>query len=473
MSDSFKLFWNTAAQLVSKAITVITSVLILAYLSRYLGPAGIGEYSTIFAYTGIALVFVDLGFFIVTVRKIAQEPKRASDFISNLFILKFSLWLAVFGLAVILAWLLPGLRILLPSILVASLAQLLASLSLIPLAYLQAKLLMPLASLSDVAARLVNLAAVLWVIHRGLGLPWVMGAIVAGNLTAFLLNVFWTRRIIISLKPRLAVWRELLREAVPIGIIMILAVIYFRIDALILYAMKGSTQAGYYGAPYKVLEVLLAFPSIFGSSVFALMSRYFKESMEKVKNLFARYFDVNALVAMPIAFGVLAVAPQVTALVNGPAFAPSVVALRILVFAMVGSYLNSVMIYTLLAAGKQRQMIGPYFLAMIFNIVANLIVIPRFSFLGASVTTVATELLVLAYTGFLVKREFAFNADLKVLFKAAAASLFMLFFLWSLPSLHLIWLVLIGGALYAVLVWSMHAIDPKLIQLALRPRSLK
>jgi len=152
-------------------------------------------------------------------------------------------------------------------------------------------------------------------------------------------------------------------------------------------------------------------------------------------------------------------------LVSGPQFLPSASALKILVFALIGSYLNSVMIYTLLAAGRQKAMVMPYILATFFNVVTNLIFIPRFGFIGASLTTVATEFLVLSYTWFLVQREFRFRLEWLIPLKALISSLFMLVFLFSLPRLSLSGAILIGGGVYFALMWGMRGLDPRWLRL--------
>jgi len=241
--------------------------------------------------------------------------------------------------------------------------------------------------------------------------------------------------------------------------------IYFRIDSLMLYLMKGSHEAGLYSASYKVLEVLLAFPSLFGASVFALMSAYFKESLRKVENLFRRAFEVNVIFVLPIALGVLVVAVPIILLVSGSQFLPSASALKILAFALIGSYLNSVMIYTLLAAGRQKIMVAPYLLATFFNVVTNFIFIPRFGFIGASLTTVATEFLVLSYTWFLVQRELHFRLEWRIPLKALLSSLFMLILLLSLPKLSLLEAILVGGGVYFALLWGMRGLDPRWLRL--------
>src|SRR4030042_2695008 len=104
MSVARKIAFNTAIQLVGKVITAATSVLVIAYLTRYLGVAGYGDYATIFAYLGIFGVIVDLGLFVIAVREIAKNPSAEAGILRNMLGLKIALGIGVFALAYLITF---------------------------------------------------------------------------------------------------------------------------------------------------------------------------------------------------------------------------------------------------------------------------------------------------------------------------------------------------------------------------------
>ena len=59
-----------------------------------------------------------------------------------------------------------------------------------------------------------------------------------------------------------------------------------------------------------------------------------------------------------------------------------------------------------------------YVAGFIFNIVVNLIFIPKYSYIGASWTTVVTELLVLVCIVSIVRKRIKFEISFSVLFRA-------------------------------------------------------
>ena len=453
MNNSQKIALNTVIQLLSKAITVAASVLVIAYITRYLGVEGYGDYATIFAYLGIFGAILDWGLFVIAVREIAQRPSSEKVILGNMLGLKLSFGAVVLAVAYGLSWVIPYPTIVRQGILVGTISQLFMSLNQVPLSSFQASLTMYKAALSDVFGRVMMLGLVWWFIAQAGSLLDMIWAVVWANGAAFGLNIlmmgvrYWLVPLFDSRQ-----WRKLLIAALPMGLVMILGVIYFKIDILILGYLKGSYAVGIYSAPYKILEVLLAVPTIFMSSVLPVITATLQESKVKAKQVFQDAFNFLSLSALPLIAGSVVLATPVIVFVSGPDFVLSGPVLQILSFSLAGSFLNSVMIYTIIAANQQRRLIQPYIWAVIFNIVANFLVIPRFSFLGAAVITVCTELWVLIFSAYIVAKYLKLTASWVLFSKTAVISTVMGIVLWGLRTWPLGWLVLIGATVYLVLI---------------------
>jgi O-antigen/teichoic acid export membrane protein len=88
----------------------------------------------------------------------------------------------------------------------------------------------------------------------------------------------------------------------------------------------------------------------------------------------------------------------------GQSYADSILTLKILVWAAVPGFLNYALNTLLLAAHKENFFLWTAGLCTVFNISANLLLIPRFSFLAAAAVTVLTELMLLSQNLYLVKK---------------------------------------------------------------------
>jgi O-antigen/teichoic acid export membrane protein len=453
MNNTQKIALNTTVQLFGKAVTVATSVLVIAYITRYLGVAGYGDYAIIFAYLGIFGAILDLGLFVIAVREIAQAPQDERAILGNMLGLKLTLSVVILGAAWALALALPYSLVVRQGILVGAISQLFMSLNQVPLGSFQARLTMYKATLSDVVGRLLLLSLVWWVIRQSGSLLDMIWAVVWTNVAVFGLNVVMmgTRAWLFPLF-NMAKWRELFIAALPMGVVMVLGVIYFKIDTLILGHLQGSYAVGIYSAPYKILEVLLAVPSIFMSSVLPVMTKALRDSRERAQQVFQDSFNFLSLAALPLIAGTVVVATPVMVLISGSDFVLSGPVLQILVFSLAGSFLNSVMIYTIIAAKEQRRLIWPYVWAVIFNVTANFLLIPYYSFWGAAVITVLTELGVLIFSAYIAKKYLKLSANWVVFGKTLAISVVMGVLLWLFRAWPVTWLVIFGAIIYVALV---------------------
>lgn len=460
MNNTQKIALNTVIQLIGKAVTVATSVLVIAYITRYLGVAGYGEYATIFAYLGLFGSILDLGFFVIVVREIVKKPEAERTILGNMLGLKLCFGLLIFGLAYMLTRLIPYPEVVRQGILIGAISQLFISLNQAPLGSFQASLTMYKATFSDVLGRLLLLGLVWSLIHQSGGLISVVWAVVWTNMIVFGLNI-----IMMSHKYWLVPlfdwreWQKLFAAALPMGIVMILGVIYFRIDVLILGYLQGSYAVGIYSAPYKILEVLLAIPAIFMSSVLPVITTALRDAPLRAKQIFQSAFNFLSLLALPLIAGSLAIATPVMVLISGSDYVASGQVLQILIFSLAGSFLNSVMIYTIIAANQQHRLIRPYVWAVLFNIAANLLIIPKFSFLGAAAVTVLTEMGVLIFSAYLVAKYLKLSADWRMFGKILLVSVVMGCVLWwSRETLPLIGLIGLGTSVYAGLIVLMRIV---------------
>lgn len=461
---SRKIAGNTVAQVISKITTVATSIFIIGLIGRYLGTAGYGEYHTAITYASIFTVFVDLGFFLIVLREISSHPEKRASYLTNAFTIKVVLGLVVFALAYAVSFFIPAYSdVLRTGIALALVSQFFMTLSQILITLLQADLEMQKSALSDVVGRVTNLVALIFVVQAGGSFLMVVGTAALGNLLLLGVNLWWvSRKIPLRLNFDFTIWKELFREAIPMGIVLVLAIIFFKIDTIMLSIMRTKEEVGLYGGAYKILEVFLTFPTIFLGSVFPVLVGRLKESPERAQALFARAFDVLAVIVAPLVAGAIFFAPAIVSLILDAEFLPAAGVLRTLVWAAGSSFLSTLMSYTLIAAGFQRRLILPYLATAAFNIALNLYLIPRYGIFGAAYATVLTETMVLIYTTVMTSRLVGLTPRFTTLIKAGVAAGSMFIVLASLG--FSLWLgILIGGAVYLGILYLAKALDKELL----------
>ena len=79
------IFANFSIASLSRLILGGISLVIVAFLTRYLGVSGYGDYSTILAYLFLFTILADLGLYSMLVREISRPNVDESNIASNIF----------------------------------------------------------------------------------------------------------------------------------------------------------------------------------------------------------------------------------------------------------------------------------------------------------------------------------------------------------------------------------------------------
>lgn len=446
-----KVAQNVVVQIVGKVTTTAISLILIAALTRYLGVAGYGAYTTVFAYVSFFAVFADLGFFWIMIREISKPKADVTKITNNIMTLRAVLGALVFLLGFAVSWLIPSYGgIIRWGIGICSFGWFWISLNSTYVGVFQSKHRMDKSVISEVVGRIVILVFVLMFIKFDYGLLTIIAAYTIGNLANFILSIILGWRLVpFKLAFDFPLWRKMFHESWPMGIVLVLGVIVFRIDTVMLSIMKTQTDVGIYGAPYKVMEILVLIPSIFMGNVFPIITKYYSEQKDKLQNVLQKSFDFLMILAAPLLFGTIILAVPVIRFVAGDEFitattlpnifgytANSALALQFLIFAGIIMFFSIMFNNTAVAIGRQRDLIKPYIFFVGVNIGLNFILIPRLSYIGASISTVITELLVLIFTALIVYKhikplKIKKNIIPKTIFASVMMSILLIFVISS------------------------------------------
>jgi O-antigen/teichoic acid export membrane protein len=451
---------NTIVQVIARVVTGIISVITLAYLTRYLGVAGYGQYNVVFAYLALFGVAVDFGFYLLQVREVVKHPERTASILGNIFSIKILLSLVVFLAAFLFSRVVYDDPTIISGILLGIASQASLSFLHIPNSLFQARLQMHIVAIVDILTRLAYGAAIIWATTASLSVLQIIGIVSIVNTTSFLAR-WWVASRAVSIVPRwdFQYWKYFVQEAFPLGVATVLAMIYFRIDTVMLDYFSGHYAAGIYSAPYKVLDLILTLPVLFMGSIFPIMTQALSEGAEHIQRIFSKALNYSIMVAGPVVAGVFIFATPIMVLLSGQEFAASGPVLQILIWVAALSFVVSVLTYTVIAAGRQSVLVWPYLAATAFNIIINWIYIPRYSYIGAAYTTVATELFVAIWVGAIVYYQLRLRLEGSVWVRSLAATAGMIGILYFTQNLGLFANIAIGAVSYTVLAVAFKALS--------------
>ncbi len=389
-----QIFINTSSQIVAKTATVVLGFFTIGLLTRYLGVAQYGIYNLVFAYLASFGIFSDFGLQLSLV-KYFSGGKTTDEFKSAYFALKLILTILSIFLAIILLALFPYSPTIKMAIIVGSLAVGVGYMNGYGAAVLQSKMKLDTAALLEVINRIVTVVAIVAFVWFKWNIYAIISSILIGNIITLAINIYITPEYFrLKHLPPLILPITIIKSSFLIGITSLLAMLYFKIDTMMLSVMKTTTDVGIYSLSYKLFENIIMLWAFYMASIYPLMSGYIHKSDQKNLKLLLKTSAIVLVVfsLVTLAVGYIA-APLAINILGGKGFTESILPFRILLFAIPLVFLNNIFYFLLLSFSRVKWILWVLLISLGFNFIVNLYAIPRFNYIGTSVSTVITEAL--------------------------------------------------------------------------------
>jgi O-antigen/teichoic acid export membrane protein len=440
-----------------------------AIMLRILGPASAGTYYYAVVIFGWFDTLTNFGLNLLLTRDVARDRSAAGRYLLNSSLLR--LGLAGVGVPVLIGFLLA--RQALPDPLdgtaIAAIALLYVGLfpnsisyGLTALFYAFEKAELP-AAISTVSA-ILKAAFGLGALLLGWGVVGLAGVSIILNLITLAILAAQAHplmqreaRAAPPTKIEPALMRDMLATGWPLMINNLLAGLFFKIDVTLLEPIQGRAVVGTYSTAYKWVDALGVIPSLFTMALLPIMSRQAKEDRAALVSNYQ--FAVKLLVglALPVAVATTALATTLIGLLGGAQYLPDgAVALQLMIWFIPIGWINSLTNYVLVALDQQRPMRWVFAAGVLFNVSANLLFIPVYSFRASAVITILSEVVLLIGFYWLLRRTLTTINWIALLWKlyAAAAAMIgvMVVVRLIMPASPLLALVAGGGAYLALIV---------------------
>jgi O-antigen/teichoic acid export membrane protein len=449
----------------------ILSMLLVFLIARYLGDAEYGQFSFVLSFTGLFFILMDLGTRVLLIREIAQNKKEGSKIVSNVILLKLSVSAIVYVCIVALSLLLGYENIIIFAIALAALGVVFDSLATTSDAVFQAYERMEFPATLKVLRILLRFAITLPLLLTGAGFFSVLGAYVLVQFLNLVISFTLAYRhfIRISLDFDVSLIRHLLRKSFPFLLSGIFVTIYFRIDITLMsmlapellsgfYAQASRNAViGWYSAAYNILDGLISIPIALSAAILPVAVVYFKESREKLVDLF--YVSVKYLtyLSLPAAVGISILAGSIISLIYGEQYANAALALQILVWTLIPLYINYILGVINIAIHREKEAVAVLFANSLINISLNLILIPKYSLYGAAAATIISELFYFAGYYYLTAKYLVRINLPSILAKPLMSSLAMGGVIFLFRDANLFVLVFMGISIYFLLMYMLKA----------------
>ncbi len=454
MSKARRIAKNTGVLFVAQVITYLLSFFITIYTARYLGVEGFGILSLALSLTLIFNVFTDLGLSTLAVREVARVKSLTKKYLGNFAVMKLFLAFLTFGLITITVNLIGYSKEVDIVIYLITISVILTSFSGIFNSIFQAHEQMEYQALSSIINSFLLLIGILIAIYFHLSIIIFAAVYIIASIATLIYCVIiylWKFSL-----PKFEIdphfWKLTLIAALPLSVSALFSVIGFNIDTVLLSILKGNIAVGVYTAPYKLMTALIFIPAVFTSAIYPVLSNFYVSSKESLSISYKKSFKYLIILSLPIAVGTTLLSNKIILIIYGSPFAPSIIVLQILIWTIPLIFLSYFSGTLLASINKQNLLFKLTGIGMIINIILNLIFIPKFSYVAASIITVITELFAVVISIHYLS-QFVCNINLKkLIWKPTIASIIMGLLIILCINLNLLVIILISTVVYITIL---------------------
>jgi len=295
----------------------------------------------------------------------------------------------------------------------------------------------------------------IFVLTKGWGLFAFSGVFVLGGLVSVLTGNLILRKRFCKVKLAMdsSFIKNLIITSLPFGFSLFLSSVYNYISIVLLSIMKSAEVVGWFSAAFKLLRVTNVIPTVLTISLFPALSREVIQSKERFTELFTKGFKYLLFLALPLIIGTTILAKNIALMVFGDEFFNSIIVLRILVWAAGLLFFNIFFAGLYNASNNQKKLVLIQSMGLIINIGLNLLLIPRYAYVGAAIATVITEAVIFISCFFMAYQRIARLQEIFFIVKTLGATCVMLIFLLAFKNSNLFAVIVGSVGLYFLILY--------------------
>jgi O-antigen/teichoic acid export membrane protein len=459
-----------AIRVVGYAAGVLLTVASAAVLFRYLGVDDSGRYLTVIALTSIVTGVTDIGLTTIGMRELAVRKESEKRLLMR-DLLGLRLVLATVGVAAAGAF----------AVVAGYDSQMVAGTFLAGIGVIAVTIQATLSIALMVQLRL-GWVTVLDIVRQALLVAGIFALVAAdAGIVAFLalagptaaVSLLLTALLVRGTVPLVPAfhperWRALLREVLPFAAATVVAAIYFRASLIVLGLVSSESQTGYFGAAFRVTEVLLAVPNLLVGAAFPIFARAARDDHDRLAYGVDRVFQASVVLG-----GLLVVALGLGAtfaidVVAGEDFAPSAGVLRIQAVALMCTFAATTVFYALLSLRMHRAILLIACTALVVNVVLSAVLGSAHGADGAAYATLASEVIGLLVGLAVLRRSHPSVAPSLAIVGRVAVAVGAGLLPALVPGLPSVVDAALGSIIYMAVIWAVGGVPRELLH-AIRP----
>lgn len=376
----------------ARVFTVLVSFLATVVVARALGPSNFGELDYALAIIGLGSIIANFGLSELLYRELIKFPERRGALLGTVFVLRLGTGLLTALAIVTFAFLSPIDTVSRTLLIVLSAMIPLDTFALFSQPFMaEARSKIP--SLITMAGWTIAAITKIVLIALGQGVIWIaLTYILEHALYGIAFYLFYRHRfgheIRFTFAPALI--PAFLKAGVTILLSATFAMLYTRIDQILIRHFLDADSVGFYSAAVRLIEIANIIPSALVVGLYPAVLGIRQASEESYVKRVRLQFLILIMSGIVVMLGFLILAKPLIGLIFGDAFLPSITILHIYALGIPAIFIVSKIIDLLYTDNLLRTLILTTGLSALTNIILNLLWIPAYGIEGAAWATVAS-----------------------------------------------------------------------------------
>lgn len=406
MKTEQRIFKNTLSLSVGKILSDLATFLFLIYFARVFGTSFFGQYAFAMSLGGFLSILVGLGLNTLVIREISKNKSQDAKYMGNMLVTQ--------SVLAIISWSLIAFFVLL-----SDFDESTKLITLIIGAYQILYKLTQLIHSQFKAHEDMEYSAFLEIYHKVFILLFGLLTIILWRdpvITLLIYPISALSMLLISIKISFRKYgrpdfkvnfpfiKGLLNKAFPFLLMLILGQFYDRLGVILLTAIQGDEATGIYAATDRLIVTIATGLAMFGSALFPIMSRFANEAPQKLIVTYERSIRIILVTVLPAVTFLYLLSNQIILLLYGETYTESADVMAIMSWSILPSGLNVILMSILVATNQQNKIVRIELGIILGFIIACIVLIPQFSFIGLAYAKLATSLaLCVAFSWYLSK----------------------------------------------------------------------
>lgn len=237
---------------------------------------------------------------------------------------------------------------------------------------------------------------------------WIYTLILAlSNLLSNLFLFPFLRRYIVNVKYNLSDLKKHIAPNLKLFLTVIAVSIYKVMDKTMLGGISGVKEVGFYENAEKVINIPIAIITALGTVMLPRMSNiYSKDDKTNAESLIQKSMKFIMFLAFAMTFGLVAISNDFSSIFFGESFSETGILISLLAITIIFlAWGNVLRTQYLIPKEKDKEYIISAFIGAAVNFVFNLILIPKYNAVGACLGTIFAEFSVMLYQSMKINKE--------------------------------------------------------------------